>query len=303
MEVKQLFVYPFKALGAISLNECEVDQHGFVYDRIYMLASQDKNGEWGLISQRNEPIMARIETELKGDKILLKYGDDQVELPLDISEFDNVDLPLVNMQLFRAPVQAKNIIGAVPNLHKFFSKFMILSDSRIANKLSEEAVDGIIPNLAVLISDKRRVVPQDSINREVTTNFQDVFPASLMTTASFEDLQRHVEFSDENAEVNMSSFRMNILAETDEPWIEDDWKKIMIGNEEWSEILPCGRCTVPAVNQETGTVRKGKHPLPSLDKFRVLQKGESPCFGITLVNKNAPIKVRVGDKIQVLESE
>lgn len=303
MEVKQLYVYPFKSLGGIPLNECEVDEHGFVYDRLYMLASQDSNGEWEFISQRKEPIMARIETELKGDKVLLKFGDDQVELPLDISEFDNVDVPLVKMELFRAPMQCKNIIGAVPNLHSFFSKFMISADSRFANKLAEEAVDGIIPNLAVLISDKRRVFSQNSVDREVTTNFQDVFPATLMTTASFEDLQRHVEFNDENAKISMSSFRMNMLVETDEPWIEDDWKKIMIGNEEWAEIEPCRRCTVPSVNQETGTIRKGKHPLPSLDKFRVLGKGESPSFGITLVNKNAPIKVRIGDKLRVLDSE
>lgn len=297
MEVKQLHVYPFKSLEGIPLNECEVDEHGFVYDRLYMLASQDSDGVWEFISQRKEPIMARIQTELNGDKLLLKYGDDRVELPLDISEFDNMDLPLVEMELFRSPLRCKNIVNAVPNLKSFFSKFFIAADSRFANKLANGAVDGIIPNLAVLISDKRRVFGQNTLEREVTTNFQDVFPASLMTTASFDDLQRHVEFTDENAKISMSSFRMNMLVETDEPWIEDDWQKIMIGNEEWVEIAPCRRCTVPSVNQESGTIRDGKHPLPSLNKFRVLEKGESPSFGITLINVNAPIKVKVGDKI------
>lgn len=297
MKVTQLHVYPFKSLKGISLNECEVDEHGFVYDRLYMLASQDSHGKWDFISQRKEPMMARVETEFKDNKLVLKYGDDQVELPLDISEFDHMDLPLVEMELMDKPLRCKNIINAIPNLHSFFSKFFISAHSRFANKLANEAVDGSIPNLAVLVSDKRRVFDQNSLEREVTTNFQDDFPASLMTTASYEDLLRHVKFTDEEAEITISTFRMNMLVETDEPWIEDDWERITIGNNEWVEIAPCQRCTMPAVNQETGIIRDGKHPLPSLNKFRVLAKGEPPSFGISLVNVEAPIKVKVGDSV------
>lgn len=303
MEVEKLFLFPFKSLKGVEINECEIDEHGFLYDRLYMLASQGTNGQWSGITQREEPAMARIETELKGDKLVLKYDGANAELPLDVAEFDNSDAPLVETELWGYHMRCKNIIASVAGLQKFFAKFFLSTSSNLAQKLTEDVVDGVIPSLAVLVSDKRRVVPQSQLPKEITTSFQDIWPATLMTNSSYDDLVQHVEYTDENAQIALDSFRMNILANTDEPYIEDDWKKIKIGDEEWIVAEPLERCSMPAVDQDTGTIRKGKHPLPSLNKYRVLQKGRPPCFGVNMYPTRSGFKVKVGDQISVLEEE
>lgn len=303
MEVDKLFLYPFKSFKGVEITECEIDEHGFLYDRLYMLASQGTNGEWKGITQREEPALARIDTEVKGDKLVLKYDGANAELPLNVAEFDHVNAPLVDMELWDFPMRCKNIASSVEGLEKFFARFFLSNSSNLAKKLTEDVVDGVIPSLAVLVSDKRRVVPQKQLPKEVTSSFQDIWPATLMTTASYDDLVRHVELSYEDAQIAFDSFRMNIIAKTDEPYIEDDWKKIRIGDKEWIVAEPLERCSMPAVDQTTGTIRSGKHPLPSLNKFRVLQKGRPPCFGVNMVNTSSGFKIKVGDTIEVLEEE
>ena len=64
-KVSELFVYPIKSLGGISLNEAEVTDRGFKYDRRWMLI--DSNGNF--LSQRKIPQMALISVDIYNEKI------------------------------------------------------------------------------------------------------------------------------------------------------------------------------------------------------------------------------------------
>jgi len=289
-EIKQLRLFPFKSLKGIELDECQIDEYGFRYDRIYMLVNRGSTG-YKAVTQRSDPVMALISQKLERDKLVLSYEDKSqqkqcVELPLDITAWP-VDLPNIEMELWGHPFTGLDVGSS--EIKEFFLDFF---EQFGKHKFTPE-------NLTVVVSKTHRSIDDNGL--DVVPSFQDIYPGSLMTTESFADLEEHVGFIEEDAKINMDSFRMNILIATDEPWIEDDWKKIEISGHKWVVPTVTGRCTMPAVDQDSGQTRKNKHPLPSLNRFRVLEKGAKPCFGISLHNEDANYKIRVGDLVKVIE--
>lgn len=54
-----------------------------------------------------------------------------------------------------------------------------------------------------------------------------------MTTASFDDLEDHVTFVDEENKLAINCFRINFTIAVDVPWIEDDWHRLGINGHEF----------------------------------------------------------------------
>ena len=58
--VSELFIYPVKSLGGITLNSANVTDRGFEHDRRWMLV----DGKNQFLSQRQIPEMALLQTEI-----------------------------------------------------------------------------------------------------------------------------------------------------------------------------------------------------------------------------------------------
>ncbi len=97
----------------------------------------------------------------------------------------------------------------------------------------------------------------------------------------------------------MEQFRTNLVVGSDEPFIEDSWKRIKIGEVEFEAVKPCERCILTTVDVEKGAFRESKEPLNTFSRFRANERG-GVFFGQNLVAKNEGM-IRTGDEIEVLE--
>ncbi|GJW92343.1 mitochondrial amidoxime reducing component 2-like protein [Tanacetum coccineum] len=66
--------------------------------------------------------------------------------------------------------------------------------------------------------------------------------------------------------VPINRFRPNILVDGCEPFSEDLWKEIKIGNLTFHGVKLCPRCKVPTINQENAL--SASEPLKTIVKFR-----------------------------------
>src|SRR5690242_554285 len=78
LRLSEIWIYPIKSLGGISLQTANVMEKGLQYDRRFMLVGED-----GLfMTQRIYPKMALFKLSLNGNQIIIRFGSDQIELPI-----------------------------------------------------------------------------------------------------------------------------------------------------------------------------------------------------------------------------
>ena len=100
--------------------------------------------------------------------------------------------------------------------------------------------------------------------------------------------------------IPMLRFRPNIVVEgVKEAWEEDKWKRVKIGEFLFWHNKPCDRCKVPTIVVEEGAFSEDGEPTKTLHKFRKING--KVYFGINLIHKKYSGKIKVGDKLQVLE--
>jgi len=128
----------------------------------------------------------------------------------------------------------------------------------------------------------------------------DEAPFLLTTTASLKDLNQRLVAKGE-APVDMNRFRPNIVLEGSLPWEEDCWKRIRIGDVEFSVWQRCARCVMTTIDPDT--LQRGKEPLVELAKFRKRDHG-TRNFGMHLVPHALPpegLEIAIGASLEVLE--
>ncbi|WP_426592321.1 MOSC domain-containing protein [Cellulomonas sp. McL0617] len=95
--------------------------------------------------------------------------------------------------------------------------------------------------------------------------------------------------------LDMRRFRPNLVLDGDlEPFAEDDWSTVVVGDVELRFADTCGRCVMTTIDPDTQ--RKGKEPLRTLARHR--RRDGEVWFGIQMV----PVRfgtVSVGDEARV----
>ncbi|XP_074025964.1 mitochondrial amidoxime-reducing component 1 [Leptinotarsa decemlineata] len=119
----------------------------------------------------------------------------------------------------------------------------------------------------------------------------------LMTQTSVDDVNGKMK----NPPVPVESYRPSILVEDKnlQPFEEDNWEWIRIGNVVMKNVIECLRCTTTTIDMETGFERIDNEPLETMKKYR-LSKGpaKDPVIGIMLeVHRTGDIAV--GDIVYV----
>ena len=113
---------------------------------------------------------------------------------------------------------------------------------------------------------RRVVVGEDLFGQEVS--LADAAPVHLVNAASHRFLlQRAAEpFGTER-------FRPNLVVDGCDPWEEDTWRLVSVGNARVRVVLPWPRCAVPQVDQDTGQRRR--EPAIVLKRFRYCSEASS----------------------------
>ena len=263
LTLSSIHIYPVKGLKGISLKAARCTDRGLKHDRRWMVV----NREGTFISQRSHPRMATVWTEIEGDKLVLSAPDvDSVELPLEIERDGSV-----NVTVWRSTVKA---VHGPHHANAWLSEY-----------LGEECSLVYMPESTTRNSDSKYAGPDKRVS------FADGYAYLVTTEASLADLNAKL-LAKSHPALPMNRFRPNLVIAGAEPFEEDSWKRIRIGEVTIEGVKPCGRCQVTATDQSTGEVR-GPEPLATLSGYHGSREFGA-IFGMNCVTVETGT-VRVGD--------
>ena len=262
-KLSQIFIYPIKSLGGISLQSSIIKKRGLQYDRRWMLV--DENNKY--ITQRTHPQMALLNVEITNGGLLVSHKDNS------------------NKQLF-VPFEnkGKEILVTVWN------------DKCLANESSEEINEWFKQTLDVncklvyMPDSSERIVDKKYVRENKLTSFSDGYPFLIIGQSSLDLLNSKLK-----TDISITRFRPNFVFIGGVPHEEDKWNKFKIGDAIFRVVKPCARCVITTVNPQTGL--KGKEPLITLSTYRNVNN--KILFGQNLVCEKGSI-IKVGDILETL---
>ena len=127
-----------------------------------------------------------------------------------------------------------------------------------------------------------------STSRGGSVSFADGYPFLLISQSSLDDLNARLE-----SPLPMARFRPNFVIEGCEPFAEDGWEELTLGEARFRNVKLCDRCTVTTIDAEGN---KGVEPLRTLATFR--KRDGKVWFGVNLLPDFDHATVRVGDEAQ-----
>ncbi|MEQ9402047.1 MAG: MOSC domain-containing protein [Cyclobacteriaceae bacterium] len=261
MEISGLYIYPIKSLQGLSVSSAEVMEKGFKYDRRWMLV--DANN--GHVTQRTHPHLSQIGLEMSANAIILSHKNkSDLEIPLTLVDGNQVEVTIWNdtVQAIEAPEQ-------------------------INSWISDVARDPC--RLVYMPEDANRPINPERARNNEQVSFADGYPYLILGQSSLDDLNSKME-----VDLPMHRFRPNIVVTGSEPYEEDHWKDLQIGDVSFYGTNPCKRCVFTTIDQETG--EKGIEPLKTLATYR--REGKDVIFGLNTVAASTGL-IHVGDSMWV----
>ncbi|REL25422.1 MOSC domain-containing protein [Thalassotalea euphylliae] len=262
--LQEISVYPIKSTAGIQLSSSWVDPIGLPYDRRFVVC--DQHGQF--ITARTHAKLCLIQANLTPDGLMLTAPD----MPLLAVRYQQ----LID-EYQHVAVWGDTILGqrCHTSVDLWFSQF--LGQSCHLLFFGEQS------------------------NRQVknTTNpvaFADGYPLLLISQASLEHLNSRLK-----QPVSMRQFRPNMVVQDCEPFAEDTWRHIRIGEVEFELTKPCTRCVFTTVDPDTSEKHNQLEPLATLKTFRQLAKGDV-LFGQNLIPLNQG-QIRLGDPVTVLDRQ
>lgn len=257
-----LYFYPVKSLRGLRLERAPVDSRGINHDRHWLVV----DGAGKFVTQRQQPRMALVQTALTPAGLRLSApGMPDLEV-----EFEPASLEPLSVEIWRDRCLAHSAGATAAD---WLSRFLDL-ECRLCY-LPQESRRGVDPEYAK---------PGDQVG------FADGFPFLLISQASLDDLNGRLPEA-----LPMTRFRPNLVISGCEPYAEDHWKRIRIGDITFRVAKPCSRCVIPTIDPETG--KKSPEPLRTLNRYR--RQGNQVMFGQNLLHDGVG-ELRVGTPVEIL---
>jgi uncharacterized protein YcbX len=263
LQVSELFIYPIKSLGGISISNALVTDRGLQYDRRWMLI--DNNNEF--MTQREFAEMALLQSQIveEGLKVYHKKKQASILIPFEPQG------ETISVQVWSD--RCKGIV---------------------VDKKVNEWFSDVLGKTCQLVympgTTKRRVDGRYALNKEIT-NFSDGYPFTTIGQSSLDDLNSRLE-----EKLPINRFRPNIVFTGGAAFEEDGWKHFVINEIDFYGVKLCARCVITTINQET--IEKSKEPLKTLATYR--QRNNKIYFGQNLVHHGEGT-LHIGDEIKVKE--
>jgi uncharacterized protein YcbX len=291
IKVESLHTYPIKSCAGTELKAAQVTSTGLRHDREFMLIDENNN----FVSQREMPKLALVDPIIADAAPGITCMD--VRAP-GMSTLEIVHVPRESRQQdhLTAYVHGNPVRALLMNLEtsEWFSDYLD-DDVRLV------AVDPVGPRY---VNERYRVA--DTSNR---LGFADGFPMLLASQASLDQLNKDIAEVTGGEPIPMDRFRPNIVVSGDwlEPYDEDYWRRVYIGQMLASVVRPCKRCSIPYVNQETGKRTDAKTVGKTLsatrrgfDTTKYDDNGKGVFFAQNLAHVyEGPVQLRVGDDVVV----
>ncbi|MGZ5368694.1 MAG: MOSC domain-containing protein [Aeromicrobium sp.] len=249
MRVESINLYPVKATRAVPVRSAEVELSGLRDDRRWAVVDLDGKR---LNATHHDALLAV--TALPDD-------DGGLTLTAEGLEPASVAIPLGGPLI---PVNVSRLAEAV------------------------DAGDGAAQWFSNYLGKSVRLVWQDDPARRVMSpnhgglggeplSLADTGPLLLTSTASLARLNEWVAGDVEP--MAMERFRPNVVVDGDEPFAEDGWRQIHIGDVPYRFAEHCDRCVVTTIDPDT--LRHGKEPIRTLARHR--KWAGKTWFGVRIV--------------------
>ena len=258
--VSALYIYPIKSCRGIRVDEWAVAERGFVADRRWMIV--DAAGKF--VTQRETPALALVAITLAGDSMRLTApGLPEFVLPRSFDEGAERAV-----RIWGDSSEAR----VHPAGSAWFSSYLGRAHELV-----------YMPEQHRRAVDRARAAPGDIVG------FADAYPFLLISEASLADLNGRLA-----APVSVSRFRPNIVIKGTEPYAEDGYARVRMGEITFRGPKRCDRCVMTTIDPDTGLL--GKEPLRTLATYRL--EDRKVWFGMNLIHDNLGV-LRVGDGVEV----
>jgi uncharacterized protein YcbX len=272
MRITELWRYPVKSTRGAAVDALQLDPWGAVGDRRWAVVAADGKKLTG----REVPELLRVSAVPSGpagDGVELEYAGRRLAVP---APYDG------------APVEVD------------FSSLPKATDAGEEAAAFVTAVAGR-PARLVWQADPtaRSVNPGNGGLDGETLSLADAGPLLLASLSSLAQLQEWVAESSviEPVEISIRRFRPNVVIDGDEPFAEDGWSTVRLGEVDFRFQQVCDRCVFTTIDPDT--LARGPEPIRTLAKHR--KWDGKTWFGIRLVpvlEVGAARTVRVGDAVQ-----
>ena len=262
-KLSALIYYPIKACRGFEVDTSNVERMGLEHDRRMMVVTPDG----GFLTQRDHPKLALVTPTISNRALTLSApGTDSLTTSIQKSG------PTRSVDIWHSKgVQAVDQGQAAA---EWFSNWLG-TPVRLVH-----IAEGYI----------RRLNEEYAVNTDDHTAFADGYPILLTSEESLADLNARLE-----TPVPMNRFRPNIVVEGCEPFSEDSWSRIRIGNVEMAVVKPCARCVVTTIDKET--LIQSKEPLKTLASYRAQERGA--MFGQNVIQLNEG-RLRLGMSVDIM---
>ncbi len=256
-------------MRAVDVELARVEARGLEHDRRWLVV--DEVGVF--LTQRSHPRLATINAAIDGDDLILSA---EGAAPLTVSPPSGV--------MRRSVVVWDAHISAA------------LASAEAARWLSARLGE----NAELVYMDEKALRLKTSVwtPQPVPVSFADAFPVLVTTTGSLAALNRDIG-KHGGIPVPMARFRPNVVIDCDEPWAEDKWERLKIGEVILDLVKPSDRCIVTTTDQRTGE-RMGKEPLAALAR---IHRSTDPRINGVIFGENAVPRtlgeINVSDAVKV----
>lgn len=290
MRISEINIYPIKSLKGIALQDSIVEKRGLRYDRRWMLTDLDGM----FFTQREVPRMATVTVEiLNGALGVSAEGFGSLEIPFEPDRGERE-----SVTVWTSTLVAETYLGP---MNEWFSEV-----------LSKKC------KLVRMPDNGTRHVDERFDEGEDTVSFADGYPLLLIGEGSLAEVNErlhdiyHDEEYGEKLPLPMNRFRPNLVVQGSDPFEEDGWAKIRVGEALFRVPRPCARCVITTVDQVRGEF-DGKEPLKTIASFRMAkdafpntfeslgQTANAVLFGENLIPENPGARVGINDVVEVLE--
>ena len=270
--VTDLYRYPVKSCRGQRLRAAPVEPWGLARDRRWMIV--DSGGE--VLTARERP---------------------RLVLVTPVPEGDGIRLTEPAMPELTVPVPPP---GELVPVAVWESKLLATPAGGAASAWFGEVAGE--PVRLVYLDDPTRRRPNPAYSREGDrVSFADGFPLLLTGEGSLRELNDLIGGGPLAAEgpLPMRRFRPNVVVAGADPWAEDRWRLVRIGDVVFRAVKGCDRCVLTTIDPDTAV--KGKEPIATLTRCR--RWDGKVWFGVNLIPDSPSVAatIRVGDPVQVLE--
>ncbi|BCL75938.1 molybdenum cofactor sulfurase [Jeongeupia sp. HS-3] len=255
-----LYRYPVKSIHGETLTHSRIGPSGLPDDRAWLVA--DRNGRF--MTGRDWPQLVRVRADV-GDTTLTLSAPGMPALSIARAAFTEAHPAQVWKDEFGAwhgPVEA---------------------DQWLSDYLGCDA------RLLYTGESQRRVKQHP----DIPLSFADGYPLLLIGEGSRRQLSDWA-----GQDFAMARFRPNLVIDGAEPFAEDGWTRIRIGEVILRMVKPCTRCVFTTVDPDSGEKSADQEPLRTLAKKR---KGEGGVlFGQNVIAENSG-RIETGMAVEILE--